>query len=129
MAADALPDEGFGHLVLDPGPTLDLFVLLHLGARQRDVSRLLAQAARLHQAAGLQAPEDLVDVLRDLENGGVRTERTLFESFNASLKQKEHVPSILSIQKQGINILRQVESWSLTRSLDRLHHFSCFQTR
>ena len=88
LAADAFPDEGLRHLVLDVGPALDLFILFDLGARQRDVGGLFAKPAGLHQAARLQTTEDLVDRLGNLQNNGVRTERAMLQPFDAGLKHK-----------------------------------------
>ena len=88
LAADAFPDEGLRHLVLDVGPALDLFILFDLGARQRDVDGLFAKPAGLHQAARLQTTEDLVDRLGNLQNNGVRTERAMLQPFDAGLKHK-----------------------------------------
>ena len=87
--ADAVPNESLCHLVLDPGSAFDLFVFLDLGARQGDVAELLAQAARLSEAAGLQTPEDLVHVLGDVQDGGVRAEWAVLQPLNASLKHRE----------------------------------------
>ena len=89
MAANAFPDECLRHLVLDKGSSLDLVVLFDLGARERDVADLLAQAARLYKATGLQTPEDFVDVLGDFQNGGVRAEGALLQPFDAGLKYQK----------------------------------------
>ena len=85
LALVASPDHGLCHLVLDVGPLPDLGVFLDLFAAKRDVRDLSAEAAALLAALGVEAQEDLVQLLRHLHDGGEGTERTLLESLDTGL--------------------------------------------
>ena len=81
----ASPDHGLGHLVLDVGPLPDLCVFLDFFAAKRDLRDLSAEAAALLPALGVEAQEDLVQLLRYVHDGGEGTERTLLESLDTGL--------------------------------------------
>ena len=85
LALVASSDHGLGHLVLDVGSLPDLSIFLDLFAAKRDVRDLSAEAAALLPALGVEAQEDLVQLLRHLHDGGEGTERTLLESLDTGL--------------------------------------------
>ena len=100
-----MPDNGFGHLVLNVGPLAHDCVVLHLFAPHRDVRQLAAETTAVLAAFGVEAAEDFVNLFRNLHDCSEGAEGALLQTVETSLKTQIKLINFkicLTLDKLGI---------------------------